>query len=57
MAGFTSNESLETYPLRIPPDLQGFFQEKGLQGHQRPKRRSDRQLQPGVYSCGHQVGR
>lgn len=46
----------EDYPLRIPPVLLGFYEE--LHKNRRPRRsdRQSRQLVPGVYSCGHQVG-
>ena len=54
-----NNFTQTVYPLRIPPDLKEFYvaQTKA----QRPRRslhqgshRQGKQLEPGVYSCGHQ---
>ena len=48
------NQTLE-FPLRIPPVIKDFYREKIIL--HRPKRsnlRKSKQLQPGVYSCGHQ---
>jgi hypothetical protein len=48
--------SWESLPLRIPPDLQ-LHVEKTLEKKNRVKRngRKNRQITPGVYSCGHEV--
>ena len=54
----TNNTSRLTFPLRVPPEVKAvYFDQKKYSNFRRPKRSSKRvkrQLQPGVYSCGHQ---
>ena len=57
---FGHNISQSVYPLRVPPDVKEFYVHKTKDHYTRPKRsngpnsRNGRQLEPGVYSCGHQ---
>ena len=49
----------QTFPLRIPEELKSYYFHEINHQQVRPKRsegeRQDKQLVPGVYSCGHQV--
>ena len=49
----------QTFPLRIPEELKSYYFHEINHQQIRPKRseseRQDKQLVPGVYSCGHQV--
>ena len=49
----------QTFPLRIPEELKSYYFHEINHQQFRPKRsegeRQDKQLVPGVYSCGHQV--
>ena len=49
----------QTFPLRIPEELKSYYFHEINHQPIRPKRsegeRQDKQLVPGVYSCGHQV--
>ena len=63
--GFEQNTNMNTsrssFPLRVPPQVKAIYLDQKKESHlRRPKRsksgskRVKRQLQPGVYSCGHQ---
>ena len=57
----TNNTSRSSFPLRVPPQVKAVYLDQKKDSRlRRPKRsksgskRVKRQLQPGVYSCGHQ---